>query len=153
MLRLLPPALLLAVSPQRDHPVTYLASVSLPLKGDERVSSFSFETWGVEFKSVCRIPPGWRIKAGSSATPDGTLEGEGSHGATWINHQSMRDLTGLVLITLNGPMRRYPVRDVKGDVIIPSTFSGHATIETPDSQREMRIGTLNIKLHRASRCP
>jgi hypothetical protein len=151
MLPLLLPALLFAAPVARDHPVTYLASVSIPLGPDERISAFAFETWGVTFKTVCHIPSGWRIKAGSSATPDGTLEGEGSHGATWIGGEQMRSLDSLVLIELVAPIRHDDIRDGTG--VVPATFAGKAMIETPDDQREVKIGTDNIKLSRARRCP
>lgn len=151
MIPLLLPTLLLAAPVQRDHPVTYLASVSVPLGPDERISAFAFDTWGVEFKAVCRIPPGWRIKAGSSATPNGTLEGEGSHGVTWIGREQMRELDALVLVVLVAPVQRGEIRDATS--VVPATFAGKATIETIDDQREARIGADNIKLRRANRCP
>ncbi|MBC9034785.1 hypothetical protein IAG41_20535 [Sphingomonas sp. JC676] len=151
MVPLLLPALLLTAPVQRDHPVTYLASVSIPLGPDERISAFAFDTWGVQFKAVCRIPPGWRIKAGSSATPNGTFEGEASHGVTWIGRERMRELDALVLVVLVAPVQRHEIRDATG--VIPATFAGKAVIETTDDQREPRIGADNIKLRRATRCP
>ena len=38
---------------------TYLLSIrNAPVRGDERITGFVIETWGVEFKAVCSIPPG-----------------------------------------------------------------------------------------------
>lgn len=74
---LLPLALLTVGAAPVDHPRSYLLSIGrIPLKDTESIEAFSIETWGVEFKSVCRIPGGWRIKAGSSATPNGEFGGE-----------------------------------------------------------------------------
>jgi hypothetical protein len=153
MMPLLPLFLQLPVPVEKDRPATYLLSVTIPLGADERISSFSLDSWGVQFEAVCRIPSGWRIKAGSSATPDGVLEGEGSHGATWLGRKGMREIDRLVLITFDGPMQRDAIRSADGSSLIPATFAGHATIETPDASREAPIGTDNIRLTRASRCP
>lgn len=136
-----------------DRPATYLASISVPLGPNESISDFSFVSRGVLFQAVCRIPSGWRIKAGSSATLDGILEGEGSHGATWLNRENMKALDRLVLITLYGPMQRDPIHSPDGSKLFPATFAGKATVETPDDQREISIGTDNIRLTRATRCP
>lgn len=136
-----------ALPPQKDHPVTYLISVEIPLGEDERVSSFAFESWGVQYDAVCRIPDGWRIKAGSSATPDGNLEGEGSHGATWIGRESMGQLRNLALVTLFAPVQR------EQEGMVPPTFSGHATIEDSDDSRQIPIGADAIRLMPASGCP
>ncbi|MEP9359358.1 hypothetical protein [Sphingomonas sp. KR3-1] len=151
MLPLLLPALLLTAPIERDHPVTYLASVSIPLGPDERISAFAIETWGVRFKAVCRIPEGWRIKAGSSLTPNGSFEGEASQGVTWIGRAHMRDLQALVLIELVAPVHRKEIHDANGS--IPATFAGKAVVETRDDQREAKIGADNIQLRRAARCP
>lgn len=84
-----------------DRPHTYLLSVvGLPARDTLSVKAFSFDTWGVEFNAVCRIPGGWRIKAGSSATPNGELAGEGSQGATWFSQSSPRELRTFVMVSL-----------------------------------------------------
>jgi hypothetical protein len=73
---LLPLALLTIGAVPVDQPRTYLLSIGrIPLRDTESINAFAIKTWGVQFRSICRIPSGWRIKAGSSATPSGSLEG------------------------------------------------------------------------------
>jgi hypothetical protein len=132
-----------------DHPRTYLASVvEVPLEAGESMESFSISTWGVEFKAICKIPGGWRIKAGNSATPDGVLEGEGSQGATWFNRRSPSELRHLALITLYAPVQRSDVRNGPD-----ATFKGTATFSTDSGERNAPLTYRNVKLTPASRCP
>lgn len=132
-----------------DHPRTYLASVvEIPLKAGESMESFSISTWGVEFKAICKIPGGWRIKAGNSATPDGVLEGEGSQGATWFNRSSPSELRYLALITLYAPVQRSDVPNGPDAI-----FKGTATVSTDSGERTARLTYRNVKLTPASRCP
>jgi len=152
-MKLFPLLLCLAAAPAPvDHPHTFLASlVDVPLKRGELIESFSIDTWGVEFKAVCHIPGGWRIRAGSAATPNGVLEGDGSQGATWFNRSSPRELRGLVLLTLVGPVQRHDIRDPPGAE--PATFNGHATLSTDAGDRKVRLGYRNVRLVAARRCP
>jgi hypothetical protein len=132
-----------------DHPRTYLVSVvGVPLKAGESIASFSITTWGVEFNAICKIPSGWRIKAGSSATPDGVLEGEGSQGATWFNQSSPRELRGLDLATLYAPVQRTDVRNGPD-----ATFKGTATVSTDNGERKARLTYRNVQLTPARHCP
>jgi hypothetical protein len=142
--------LMVAQAPPVDHPRTYLASVvGFPLKQDESVESFSIETWGVTFGAVCRIPPGWRITAGNSATPDGVLAGEGSHGATWFSQSSPKALSGFVLVTLYAPVQEQDIVWSHGK--IPATFSGSATISTvDDGEVKASLTSANVRLIRAT---
>jgi len=146
-------ALALAAAPAPvDHPRTYLLSVGgIARRDSESIQAFSIKTWGVEFAAVCRIPSGWRIKAGSSATPDGELSGEGSHGATWFNHGNPRELRMFVLVTLYGPVQRADIRDATG--VVPATFKGHATISTDQGTRRARLTYRNLRLTPARHCP
>ena len=74
-----------ALASSADHPKTYLLSIAgLPVRDTRMVNAFSIETWGVKFNAVCRIPEGWRMKAGNSLSPNGELSGEGSQGVTWF---------------------------------------------------------------------
>ena len=137
-----------------DHPHKYLLSVvGLPVKDTVSVKAFTFDTWGVEFNSVCRVPGGWRIKAGSSATPDGELAGEGSQGATWFNQRSPDELHAFVLVTLYTPVQRNDVTTAGGSGLIPATFKGVATVETDDGDKRVPLTFQNITLTPATRCP
>jgi hypothetical protein len=145
--------LLVAGTIPKDHPRTYLASVvELPLRKGESVESFSFSTWGVKFMAICRIPGGWRIKAGSSATPDGELAGEGSQGATWFNQRNPAELRNLVLLRLYGPVQRKALRDSRGNETLPATFKGSAVISTEAGERKVSLTYKNILLTPARRC-
>jgi len=152
MRALLPIAILaLGAAAPVDNPRTYLVSLSnFGLEPAERVESFSITTWGVEFKAVCHIPGGWRIKAGNSASPDGELEGEGSEGVTWLGQGHLNELHNFVLITLYGPVQRHdlPLKDG----LVPATFKGHATV-TFERDRRVRLTFANVVLTPATGCP
>lgn len=129
----------------------YLASLTgIQLGPHDFVDAFHIETWGVDFLAVCHLPPGWWIRAGKSAAPDGDLDGEGSHGVTWLNRPRLRELEGLALIQLDGPVQR----DQRGS--IPPTFRGHVQLGrygTDERSRRMRLTAANIRLVPAARCP
>ena len=151
---LLPLALLATGAAPADHPQTYLLSIGgIALKDTESIKAFSIDTWGVEFNSVCRIPRGWRIKAGSSATPNGELSGEGSQGATWFNEGSPKDLHSFVLITLVAPVQQADIGLPDGSSLIPATFKGYGTLETDDGDRRVPLTYLNVTLTPARSCP
>lgn len=144
----LPLAILLTAATHPDQPRSYLLSlVSIPLKRTESIEAFSIQTWGVEFKSVCKIPAGWRIKAGGSATPEGVLEGTGSQGATWFSNVSPKELHALVLVTLDGAVLG---KDVGA---VPATFKGTATVSTDAGKVVRTLGYKNVLLAPARRCP
>ncbi|WGM38860.1 hypothetical protein [Caulobacter sp. NIBR1757] len=132
-----------------SKPTTYLASIVIPLGPGERVSAFNFDTWGVDVVAVCRIPPGWWIKGGRSATAQGVIAGEGSHGVTWIG--DMTSLENLMLVSLYGPVRETERKN--GPTTWPATFKGLAALETPDTQREVALGHANVRLVPADACP
>ena len=128
-----------------DSPTTYLASITVPLTPDDRLESFSFDTWGARILAVCHIPPGWRITAGGSAAPDGVIAGQASHGVTWLN--DTKPLENLVLVSLYGQVRQAD----EGNV--PATFKGKAVLEGSDHSREVALTHANIRLSPADRCP
>ena len=152
-MKLFLPLVLLTVSAAPiDHPRNYLLSIGqMPLNNTESIEAFSFDTWGVEFKSVCHIPAGWTIKAGSSLSPNGQLTGEGSQGVTWFNRSDPKELRNLVLITLYAPVQRADIGSPGNGV--PATFKGNATISTDDGDAKRALNYRNITLTPASRCP
>ena len=152
MKALLPLAMLLAGAGPADHSRSYLLSIGrIPLRNTESIEAFSIKTWGVEFSSVCNVPRGWRIKAGSSATPDGDLEGEGSQGATWFHKNSPTELHAFVLVTLYAPVQREDIGSP--DKGVPATFKGTATISTDGGDVKRPLTYKNVSLAPASRCP
>ena len=152
MKALAPLALLMVSAAPVDHPRTYLLSIGhIPLKNTELIEEFSFETWSVEFNAICRIPGGWRIKAGSSATPNGELDGTGSQGATWFNHESPKELQQFVLVTLYGLVQREDIGSPNNGV--PATFKGTVTINADEGDVKRALTYRNITLTRANRCP
>jgi len=143
-------ALLATTSAFAEPGRAYLASIAgIVLGADEYVDRFTIDTWGVDVLSVCRIPPGWRIRAGKDATPGGVIEGEASHGVTFLNRARLPALDGLALVRLDGPVR-------VGDGRVPATFSGHVEIGTygvGERRRRVRLTDANIRLTPAARCP
>ncbi|MBU3076411.1 hypothetical protein [Sphingomonas quercus] len=153
MLTLLP-LLLLAPSPAPaaaapvKYPRTFLASVvDLPLQKGESVAGFTFSMWNVEVWAVCRLPTGWKIKAGGDTSPDRELSGEGSQTSNWLTQKNPPQLANLVLVRLRGPVERAETR--KG----PATFKGIAVISTGDGERRAALGYRNISLKPATGCP
>lgn len=145
---LLPLALLAGALAPAEEPRTYLLSLAdVPLKDGESIASFAIETWGVAFQTVCRIPLGWRITAGSSATPDGTLAGEGSHGATFFGDSSPKELRDFVLVSL------FDVQKADVENGPQATFKGSATISDANDEHKVMLDYRNIKLVPATRCP
>lgn len=155
MRALFPILLLISVAASAaDHRRTYLLSiVGLPVKDTESIKAFSINTWGVAFAAVCRIPSGWRIKAGNSATPNGELSGEGSQGVTWFNQGSPKALRAFVLVILYGAVQRADIRTSGGTGVIPANFKGRATMETDSGDRRAPLTYRNIMLTQASTCP
>ncbi|WJT00797.1 hypothetical protein [Novosphingobium humi] len=154
-MRLLLPLLLLTIgAAPADHPRSYLLSIErIPLtaKASESIMAFSITTWGVQFRSVCHIPAGWRIKAGNSASPDGEIEGGGSQGVTWFQRGSPKELKGLALVTLHAPVQREDIG--LPDNVIPATFKGTVTISTDDGDVRRELNYKNVTLVPARRCP
>lgn len=155
MRKLLPLMLLAAAAPvQAQEPQTYLVSiVDVPIQAGESIEDFSFATWGATFEAVCHIPRGWTIRAGGSATPEGVLSGEGSHGATWLREESPPELRDLALVTLEGPVQAEAVSSPDGDGEVPATFEGKATISNGLEDREIALTAANVRLVPAARCP
>jgi hypothetical protein len=148
-MNLLLPLMLVASASPPDHPKTFLVSVvGIPLKSGERIKSFTISTWGVEFRAVCKIPGGWRIRAGNSATPDGVLDGEGSQGATWFNRSSPPELRSLAMVTLYAPIQRDDVRNGPD-----ATFKGTATLSTEKGAKKVHLTYRNVQLTPARHCP
>lgn len=148
MKAMLPLILLLLGAAPADQPRSYLLSIGwIPIKPMESVEEFSIKTWGVEFRAVCSIPGGWRIKAGNSATPDGELDGEGSQGATWFNESSPKELRAFVLVTLYAPVQKHD------SGLIPATFKGTVTVSTDNAEVRRVLSYRNITLTPARRCP
>lgn len=151
-------ALAAAAAAPVDHPRTYLASiVGLNLGPQEYVDGFAIETWGVTYKAVCHIPPGWRLTAGSSASPNGDIKGEASHGVTFLDRKALpQQLQGLVLLTLYDRVQRADIGDPDHGSGEPATFKGSATVGTYGGDgpaRTIRIAFANVRLTPAKRCP
>ena len=106
----------------------YLASIDgIRLDPNEFVDGFTIDTWGVEIVAICHLPPGWEIRAGRAASPDGVIAGEASHGVTFLNRARLVQLRDLALVRLSeDPPRRREDRS-RGS-ILPATFAGRVGI-------------------------
>ena len=147
-------ALMAASSGAVDHPTTYVASITgLQLKRDERIDSFAISTWGVTFNAICHIPDGWTLMAGRRANPEGVLEGEGSNGVTWLGQTGLRELEGLALVTLYGPVQQREIVTDGGAGVIPASFKGTASVVGDNAGRTISLTSANIRLAPAKACP
>ena len=158
MKAMLPLIALALVAPLSAAPAPrmYLVSITgLGLGPDEYIDGFKLQSWGVRYKAVCRIPAGWLIKAGSSTTAAGWLEGEGSHGITWLRRGSESELHGLVLVTLDAGQNWNPVRDSRGGMLVPPTLYGDIVITNGKADRERKLGMTrrNFRFVPARACP
>jgi hypothetical protein len=133
------------------EPRPYLVSIEgLELAENEFVDGFAIDTWGVEVLAICRLPPGWEIRAGRRASPDGVLAGEASHGVTFLNRADAGALRGLALVRLEGPVNWTRHGDM------PATFAGRASIGrygSDERRREQALTRTNIRIAAATRCP
>lgn len=150
-------ALLLSPAPasadNSERGQRFLLALRIALQPDERIESFSIDTWGVDILAVCRIPPGWTMKAGRSAAPDGVIEGRSTHGVTWIGPADLGRLNGLALVELRGPIQPRTIRfDPPGSGELPATFAGRAEI-AGESGRTLELTAANMGLTPATRCP
>jgi hypothetical protein len=128
---------------------TYILSLrELPLEADESIESFSLKTWGVEFKAVCHIPSDWELTAGRTG-PLGKLEGQAGHGASQLGHNRLRELRGLAIVELSGPVQT----GQQGTV--PATFAGEAKIHSgrAATARTMQLSSTNVQLTPSGACP
>jgi hypothetical protein len=152
-LKLLPAAAALAAAAPAPAagPRTYLASIEgIAIAANEYVDGFTIDTWGVEIVAVCHLPPGWEIRAGKQASPDGVIAGEASHGVTFLDRPRLGALRRLVLVRLYPPIQRRRTGDQ------PATFAGHARIGrygVIERRRQVALTWRNLRLTPASRCP
>jgi len=146
-------ALIIATPASADQERTYLLSLAdIGIGRAERVSEFSFDTWGVEFIAVCQIPRGWRIEAGGGPAFEGVLNGRRSPGATWSQSAS-GSLRNVALISMLAGIRRDPVRDGGGNIVQPVTFKGHAKASGYQGDRIIELTDANVRLTPARGCP
>ena len=153
--RFLPTLALLAISSAAiaEQPGTYLVSIAGASAGDnELVEQFTIETWGVEILAICHIPPGWRMRAGTSAAPDGIIQGEATHGVTRLDRKGFFRLRDLALVRISGPVQGGTRRLGSGSEI--ATFLGHVAIaDSRGRHRQVRLTMDNIQLTPETRCP
>lgn len=153
LLPLLLPQASVPQQPPPDAPRRYLLSLAIELRPGERIESFSIDTWGIDVLAICHVPAGWMMTGGRSAAPDGAIEGEGTHGVTWIGRDQLDRLQGLVLVERQGPVTwRAAPFDPPGSGELPPSFAGHAEIVGGDGRR-VALGEAAIRLTPAEQCP
>jgi hypothetical protein len=132
---------------------TYLVSIAdVPAGHDELLDRFTIETWGLDILAICSIPPGWQIRAGRTAAPDGLIEGEATHGVTRLDRERLSDLANLALVRMWGPVQGGTRRTGAGDEI--ASFFGHAVLESAGGgARQVPLTLEQIRLTPAARCP
>jgi hypothetical protein len=67
-----------------DDPAELL-SIHFVIPPNHYIDGFDIGTWAADILTVCDVPPGWTITAGSSGDPEGQLSGEGQIGVAYIN--------------------------------------------------------------------
>jgi hypothetical protein len=123
-----------------------LSIAGVELARGERVTGFRVASWGVDWVAVCRIPTGWRLRAGRDATSEGLFEGESTHGATWLG--DLGPLRDVALVRLWGPVRARPKREA--GAVLPATFAGSLTLS---GGRRVKLDPGRLSLSPAKACP
>ncbi|HEX8308798.1 MAG TPA: hypothetical protein VF645_10320 [Allosphingosinicella sp.] len=142
-------ALLAAAAPAAEEPQgrLYLLSIGgIELGREERVTGFGIASWGVDWVALCRIPTGWRLRAGRDATSQGLIEGESTHGATRLG--DLGPLREIALVRLWGPVQARPKREA--GALLPATFAGSLTLS---GGRRVKLDMARLRLSRAKACP
>ena len=151
MIRFLFLALAAAAPAEGENSRTFLVSIDrLQLGSQERLTEFELDTWGVRFRAVCHIPPGWRVEAGGNATQEGRFIGRGTHGVTWLGQDQPGELRDFILVEISGPVRFTDTPVENG--VVPATFAGRASISGPQA-RSVALSQANLRLRPASGCP
>jgi hypothetical protein len=142
-------ALLAAAAPaaEEQEGSLYLLSIAdIRIASEQRVTAFKIASWGVDWVALCRIPTGWRLRAGRNATPDGLFEGESTHGATRLG--GLEPLRRVALVRVWGSLqwRAKPLPDG----VVPATFAGTLSLS---GGREVGLTQSNLRLTPARACP
>jgi hypothetical protein len=125
----------------------YLLSIGgIALAQEERLTGFRIASWGVDWLALCRIPAGWRLRAGRAATPEGLLEGESTHGVTRLG--DFEALRGVALVRVWGRLQWRDRHD--GDAVFPAHFAGTLDLS---GGRQVRLGQGELQLRPATACP
>lgn len=141
-------ALLAAAAPAAEEPQgrIFLLSVEGIALAGQGVAGFRIDSWGVDWLAICRIPAGWRLRAGRSANPEGLFEGESTHGVTRL--PGLEPLRNVALVRLWGPVQWRDKPIPNG--VVPATFAG--TLRLSEG-REVGLGESSLRLTAAGACP
>jgi hypothetical protein len=142
-------AFLAAAAPLAEQPEgrLYLLSIAgVELAREERVTEFRVASWGVDWVALCRIPTGWRLRAGRDATSEGLIEGESTHGVRRLG--DLGPLRDVALVRLWGPVRARPKREA--GALLPATFAGSLSLS---DGRRLKLETDHLRLAPAKACP
>jgi hypothetical protein len=140
-------ALLAAAAPAAaEQGRTFLLSIEGIEVAGQSVTDFRIASWDVDWIAICRIPAGWRLRAGRDATSDGLFEGESTHGATRL--AGLEPLRNVALLRLRAPVqwRDRPLPDG----VVPASLAGTLSLS---GGRQVRLGRSNLRLGPAGACP
>lgn len=132
--------------PNEPPPETFLLSIEGIALAGQGVAGFRVDSWGVDWVAICRIPAGWRLRAGRSANPEGLFEGESTHGVTRL--PGLEPLRDVALVRLWGPVQWRDKPIPNG--VVPATFSGSLWLS---GGREVGLGKSTLRLTAARACP
>jgi hypothetical protein len=139
-----------ALAPPSEDPQgeTFLLSIDdVRIAPGERVTGFKLSSWGVDWIALCRIPTGWRLRAGRSATPDGLFEGQSTHGVTRL--ENLQALGNVALVRLWAPLQ-WSDRRLPDGGRAPATFAGTLSFS---GRGDVRLGERSLRLVPAQACP
>lgn len=117
----------------------------------ESIRAFHIETWGVEFVSVCHVPPSWELTSEKFEDPAGYLDGRSdTHG------EPLKKMSAMYLVDVY-EYQPLPKGDPKTEYH-PASFAGWVEvgrIQPFDGgtrhKRTLKAG--NFRLQSATRCP
>ncbi len=127
-----------------------LSVQGLSIPPDDSIRSFHVETWGVNFVSVCHVPPAWELKSEKYEDPEGYLEGKSdTHG------EPLRQLSNMYLVDVYDYQ---PLARNSPGVEYPASFAGWVEIgrvqpfEGGTHQRRT-LKANNFSMQDAQTCP
>ncbi len=124
------------------------------LQPTEYITKFRIATWGVRVRGVCAMPFGWSISFHSSATEDGLVTGQASHGVTWLDAGNVDQLQDMLLI--EDVDERLDKPRIFKNGYEPQTFDGRILVgirEGDSPERWRRMKPQNFVLKPAAGCP
>ena len=128
-----------------------LSVESLGLPTTESIRAFHIKTWGVEFLSVCHVPPSWELRSEKFENSEGYFDGRSdTHG------DPLKQLSNMYLVDVYD-YQPLPKGDPKTEYH-PASFTGWVEVGRVRPfdggvRQKHALKPSNFRLRDATRCP